>query len=779
MSKAVGIIKHRAFRFGIQIMVLLLLLFIIGPCNRVHGGKAKSTIEGELPQFLIYDISSQAFTQEFSPKYGYLKGLQLLLLNTGEHNSGDLYISIQDKKENTLYEKSFDVSEIVPGEWVDVDLKCNLKPGRTYRMVFRGINTKENVSAVVINGSLDVDENLVCYRNDSKIEGGMAIGYYYYKTFPIVSRSIVCMAIILYSIFLVITYLNDGKLKSQIQKVVWHEQDLSVKAYVICLSILIILTVIMHGYQISSLPYGINVDEMGMGYDAYCLANYGVDRYLMSWPVYPINWGSGQNALYTFVTAVLIKIFGYSVFILRVPAMCNAFLIWFFGIKIIKMKWNKRYHVILYALLFLLTPQFLILTRYGLESLLMLGLSTLFLYTLLYAVEREKWYCYFIAGVSGGIMLYTYAISYVVTIVFLCITLLYIIRLGKCKIKHIIALGIPLGVIAMPLILEQLIGIFDLEQMQLGIFTIPKMPYRYRGGDVNFKHLPENFWLTLYTIFIGDTTNYASILSVQTFYWFSIPYILVGLIYETFQTLVCIKNKIWNSSVLIVTWFWCMFGMGLLMGGKGPNCFRLNAIYFCTAYLLFSGILCSIRALLQQKRIYIGISTENNNSEHSINISKRFVKISGCMAILLTVVYFSYFINVYFYERNAEYPTLNLSTYEEPLAFLEAQGTEVAERTTYLSDTKGIYTLGTLRPSPYDFSYKNMIDKYLKHVREQVPYEDSYYKNYVITGNEYDMGNIDLNANYILQLNNRDKAIQFEKLGFQVMKTATHYVCYK
>jgi hypothetical protein len=39
----------------------------------------------------------------------------------------------------------------------------------------------------------------------------------------------------------------------------------------LCWGVILILLVLMHIYKIDEIPYGINVDEMGMGYDAWCL----------------------------------------------------------------------------------------------------------------------------------------------------------------------------------------------------------------------------------------------------------------------------------------------------------------------------------------------------------------------------------------------------------------------------------------------------------------------------------------------------------------------------
>ena len=56
-------------------------------------------------------------------------------------------------------------------------------------------------------------------------------------------------------------------------------------------------------------------------HDAYCIANYGTDRYGNSNPVYMINYGGGQSALYTYLAAILIKVFGYSLTVIRIPAL--------------------------------------------------------------------------------------------------------------------------------------------------------------------------------------------------------------------------------------------------------------------------------------------------------------------------------------------------------------------------------------------------------------------------------------------------------------------------
>ena len=76
---------------------------------------------------------------------------------------------------------------------------------------------------------------------------------------------------------------------------------------------------------------GINVDEAGTMYDAYTIANYGTDRFGNAYPVYFINYGGGQSALYTYLSAILIKICGFSLTVVRLPALIFSILYMIFA----------------------------------------------------------------------------------------------------------------------------------------------------------------------------------------------------------------------------------------------------------------------------------------------------------------------------------------------------------------------------------------------------------------------------------------------------------------
>ena len=97
-------------------------------------------------------------------------------------------------------------------------------------------------------------------------------------------------------------------------------EQLIEEKYKIIMIIILIVGIFTRFIAIDKVPIGIQVDEAGMAYDAYCIANYGTDRFDNPYPIYMINYGGGQSSLYTYLAAILIKIFGFSLFIIRMPA---------------------------------------------------------------------------------------------------------------------------------------------------------------------------------------------------------------------------------------------------------------------------------------------------------------------------------------------------------------------------------------------------------------------------------------------------------------------------
>ena len=77
---------------------------------------------------------------------------------------------------------------------------------------------------------------------------------------------------------------------------------------------------------IGRIPYGLNQDEASIGYDAWSLLHYGIDRNGYPWPIYPITWGSGGGSpLMIYLTLLSTRLLGRSILSLRIiPAILGA-----------------------------------------------------------------------------------------------------------------------------------------------------------------------------------------------------------------------------------------------------------------------------------------------------------------------------------------------------------------------------------------------------------------------------------------------------------------------
>lgn len=353
------------------------------------------------------------------------------------------------------------------------------------------------------------------------------------------------------------------------------------------------LCVFVHVFKLGRILYGIHVDEAGMGYDAYCLYKYGVDRYLNFYPVYLINFGGGQSALYAYLTAFFIRLNNgnVSTLILRLPALLGAFITAISAMEIVKRTFKKESYMLLCLTLFTIMPYFTMSSRFGLDCNLMLPFSTLFLYFLIKALDTNKSIDFCLAGIAGGITLYTYVLSYLVLPLFIVLLIVFLVILKKITFKQIVCLGIPMAVIAFPLILTQIINIFDLSSMKLGPFTITKLTV-FRSNELGLENILSNIKATFNSCFLHDQFAYNTNPKYLTILVTSLPFCFYGIISSIYVLIRKFKNlnnkEIYSSIILL--WFTAIFFVSLVLQGDGPNANKLNAVFFSLLFFTLVGL---------------------------------------------------------------------------------------------------------------------------------------------------------------------------------------------
>ncbi len=499
------------------------------------------------------------------------------------------------------------------------------------------------------------------------------------------------------------------------------------------------IAVLIHLVALGGIPYGLHVDEIATGYDAWSLLHYGVDRYLKSFPVYFINFGGGQNSLYCYMCILFIKIFGFNTVALRLPAFFSACLLVIFGYQFVGKKWHNKQICLMFLILYTILPIFTMSARFGLESYLMLPFSTVFLFLCVRAIEQSSIKNFLLCGIFGGLLLYTYALSYIVLPLFLVLLLAYLIYLRKIQFKHGVAFMVPLGLMAMPLILVQMINRFDLAEFKIGIFTITKL-LLYRSEEIAVTNISVNFKTLVKCILGYDWLPYNSTKMYGNVHWISIPFILIGAIIVAIETVQSVKKKTFNPSVLILFWAIAEFVMGCLLGGNGPNTNKINGIFFCVLYFLIQGILYVFQKAGKWR--------------------KQFLIILSVSYLFFTMGFMKYY---FFDYKEDSYPQHLFATqFDEVLEYVDSLGTNISTRTTYIGNMKCayIYFLGSTLISPYDFNI-------MENGTES-------YKNYIFELPD----SIDENSNYIVRRTEGDFMKSLEGLGFEKVDFEEYYLYY-
>lgn len=363
------------------------------------------------------------------------------------------------------------------------------------------------------------------------------------------------------------------------------------------------------------LPSGLNQDEASIGYEAYSLLNYGIDRNGMRYPMHFISWGSGQNALYAYIAIPFIKVFGNTALAIRLPmaiiSCMSLYLLYFVNDKLI----NHRFSLVS---LFILTimPWHIMKSRYALESNLFPEMILqAFLLLLLYLKTRKQLFFYLSACILG-LSSYSYGTSYFFLLVFVVMFLIYFLVKHYQKIYHCIIYILVIGIICIPIFLFIYINVFDKETIHFLWFDIPKL-HENRFSSVtslSSYNFIESLFNNLISSFKIIFVQYDSLVNNATdlfgcIYLFSLPFSLIGLLhfplkkekltnnlFENYDSLnnFCSLNRIWFISSII---------LGMILSSTNIN--RFNVIWFP---LILSTIIGVYDVINFSKRIAYPIS---------------------------------------------------------------------------------------------------------------------------------------------------------------------------
>ncbi|MBQ6569925.1 MAG: glycosyltransferase family 39 protein [Clostridia bacterium] len=338
--------------------------------------------------------------------------------------------------------------------------------------------------------------------------------------------------------------------------------------YVLSFWLILLFSAVIRAVYISSLPCGLNPDEASIGYDAWAIMHYGIDRNGVFLPVQLISWGSGQNALYAYLSMPFIALFGLNTLSVRMVNFIFGVLSIAAVYHIVKPFFGKTYALISMAFISI-SPWHIMICRWGLESNLFPLFFTAGAAVLVKSFENRRLLP--LAAAIFALSLYSYGSAYVVVPVFVLAMAVYGYFKAGFKLINITFSAGVFVVIALPIGLCFLTNRFDWSDIRIFGLTAPQV-----GGigerwneltGFSVTHTARRFFEQIFLQTDYYVTN--QIKGYGYMYLISLPFTAVGA-YKLY------KHKS-HLSVLLLAWIAC--SVLLFFTYSDTNINRVNIIF--------------------------------------------------------------------------------------------------------------------------------------------------------------------------------------------------------
>lgn len=329
-------------------------------------------------------------------------------------------------------------------------------------------------------------------------------------------------------------------------------------------------------------PGGVNQDEAYSAYEAYCLLQDGMDSWGYKFPVYLTAWGSGMNALQSYLMMPFIALFGLKLWVLRLPQALIACACLPALYALLKRLFDKKTALIGLAFL-AICPWHISMARWGLESNLAPGMVLLGFLFFVLGCDEPKYYV--LSGLFYGLSLYAYATIWPVLPFMIVLQGGYAAYTGKTKWNRWIFGGILiLLLLALPLLLFLAVNWGIIEEIRTPLISVPKI-LQMRSSDISLDHLYENVYRMVKTFLLQrDDMVWNASNEFGLYYHISLPFIAIGAVICLRDAYKSIRSRHFSGHVLVLVWLLCGAVLGCVIDG---NVNRLN-------YLHFPLIICAV-----------------------------------------------------------------------------------------------------------------------------------------------------------------------------------------
>ena len=358
--------------------------------------------------------------------------------------------------------------------------------------------------------------------------------------------------------------------------------------------LLIILGVLVRVYRFGSAPPGLNQDEAFAAYDAWALLHYGTDSSLHRFPVYLTAWGSGMNALESYLMIPFLALFGVQTWVIRLPQLVLALLALPAAFSVGRRLGGNRGGLCALAVL-ALCPWHVLLSRWALESnmapnLLLLGLC-------FFLRGREDGRFLPLSALCCGLALYAYSAIWPVMPLLLGLMLWY--ARPKADLWLLLS-GLILAVLALPLVGFLAVNYGLIGEFSLGPFSVPKL-VQMRAGEISLARIPDNLRTMLRILLTqSDGLKWNSPGRYGLFFPVALPFGLLGFGALLRRTVLAMREKRFDAACLLLVWL----GTGTLLTALiSVNVNRMNFLLMPIALTAALGAETALRLFGRRARI--------------------------------------------------------------------------------------------------------------------------------------------------------------------------------
>ena len=279
-------------------------------------------------------------------------------------------------------------------------------------------------------------------------------------------------------------------------------------AYKIMLLFAFILHIGVFIYFMINTP--IHTDEVMTVLNANNLAKSGTDILGEKLPIYFDTWlYGGQSPFATYLVGVMIKLFGYSLFVTRVPMFVFSMLGLVAFYKFLKEVIPENETLINIAFcLACISPWHLYSSAFTLDCNFLPHIAMFGMYFLAKGINSTKSKYFVFSMLFFGLGFYCYILSAIIIPVLLAVLFLILLIKKKVSFKNTIISVITIFIVAIPFILQGLVQFGIIENLNFLGFSISKMPYYSRGSELKLNNILENLGEGIISLLFTDIYSF-------------------------------------------------------------------------------------------------------------------------------------------------------------------------------------------------------------------------------------------------------------------------------